>query len=68
MVEHFKSTTGILDLERRWRQYFLDTMRPQHLPPLWSVDHQQQRLDIKAAENRMDPEDYKMANGTMDKS
>lgn len=30
---------GLMDLERRWRQHFLTTMRPRHLPPLWSVDH-----------------------------
>ncbi|XP_035465688.2 exonuclease 3'-5' domain-containing protein 2 isoform X1 [Scophthalmus maximus] len=30
---------GLMDLERRWRQHFLTAMRPRHLPPLWSVDH-----------------------------
>ncbi|KAG7510604.1 exonuclease 3' [Solea senegalensis] len=30
---------GLMYLERRWRQHFLTTMRPRHLPPLWSVDH-----------------------------
>ncbi|XP_026196010.1 exonuclease 3'-5' domain-containing protein 2 isoform X2 [Anabas testudineus] len=30
---------GLMDLERRWRQHFLTTMQPQHLPPLWSIDH-----------------------------
>ncbi|XP_017270777.1 exonuclease 3'-5' domain-containing protein 2 [Kryptolebias marmoratus] len=30
---------GLMDLERRWRQHFLSTMQPRHLPPLWSVDH-----------------------------
>nr|XP_046267966.1 exonuclease 3'-5' domain-containing protein 2 isoform X2 [Scatophagus argus] len=30
---------GLMDLERRWRQHFLTTMHPRHLPPLWSVDH-----------------------------
>ncbi|XP_022072828.1 exonuclease 3'-5' domain-containing protein 2 isoform X2 [Acanthochromis polyacanthus] len=30
---------GLMDLERRWRQHFLTSMQPQHLPPLWSVDH-----------------------------
>ncbi|XP_008286702.1 exonuclease 3'-5' domain-containing protein 2 isoform X2 [Stegastes partitus] len=30
---------GLMDLERRWRQHFLTTMQPRHLPPLWSVDH-----------------------------
>ncbi|XP_038584556.1 exonuclease 3'-5' domain-containing protein 2 isoform X1 [Micropterus salmoides] len=30
---------GLMDLERRWRQHFLTTMQPSHLPPLWSVDH-----------------------------
>ncbi|KAI3367426.1 hypothetical protein L3Q82_026290 [Scortum barcoo] len=30
---------GLMDLERRWRQHFLTSMQPRHLPPLWSVDH-----------------------------
>lgn len=30
---------GLMGLERRWRQHFLVSMRPQHLPPLWAVDH-----------------------------
>ncbi|XP_072221487.1 exonuclease 3'-5' domain-containing protein 2 isoform X1 [Leuresthes tenuis] len=30
---------GLMDLERCWRQHFLTTMQPRHLPPLWSVDH-----------------------------
>ncbi|KAL4656175.1 exonuclease 3'-5' domain-containing protein 2 isoform X1 [Arapaima gigas] len=30
---------GLMELERRWRQHFLSTMKPRHLHPLWSVDH-----------------------------
>lgn len=30
---------GLMELERCWRQHFLSSMRPRHLPPLWSVDH-----------------------------
>lgn len=30
---------GLMELERCWRQHFLTSMRPKHLPPLWSVDH-----------------------------
>uniref|UniRef100_A0A3P9LS13 Exonuclease 3'-5' domain-containing protein 2 n=1 Tax=Oryzias latipes TaxID=8090 RepID=A0A3P9LS13_ORYLA len=30
---------GLMELERRWRQHFLTSMQPRHLPPLWSVDH-----------------------------
>lgn len=30
---------GLMELERRWRQHFLNSMQPKHLPPLWSVDH-----------------------------
>ena len=32
---------GIVMLEKLWRNHFLDSMRPQFLPPLWSVDHRQ---------------------------
>lgn len=30
---------GLMELERRWRQHFLSSMQPKHLPPMWSVDH-----------------------------
>uniref|UniRef100_A0A8C1EYR9 Exonuclease 3'-5' domain-containing protein 2 n=1 Tax=Cyprinus carpio carpio TaxID=630221 RepID=A0A8C1EYR9_CYPCA len=30
---------GLMDLERCWRQHFLTSMQPRHLPPLWSVSH-----------------------------
>jgi len=63
VVEHFMKEKGIIALEVMWRQHFLDTMNPQCLPPKWSVDHQKERLDIKAAENRIDPNDYALAVG-----
>ena len=31
-------------------------MKPKHLPDLWSVNHQEERLGVKAAENRIDME------------
>lgn len=34
-----EQTDGLLALERLWREHFLETMRPQHLPALWSVEH-----------------------------
>ncbi len=64
VVEHYSlAEGGIPQLERMWRQHFLDTMTPRFLPPLWSIDHQQIRLDCKAAENRIDMDAYKLATG-----
>ena len=64
VVEYFISSgDGILYLEKIWRQHFLDTMKPKYLPPFWSVSHQEQRLDIRLAEKRIDLEDYKIAIG-----
>ena len=34
---------------------------PSFLPDLWSVDHQAERLDVKAAEQRIDMVQYKLA-------
>ena len=65
VVEFFVSSgDGIIPLERMWRQHFLDKMNPRYLPPFWSVNHQQQRLDVRAAENRIDPHDYRVATGS----
>ncbi|XP_054651704.1 exonuclease 3'-5' domain-containing protein 2 [Dunckerocampus dactyliophorus] len=42
---------GLMELERRWRQHFLNTMRPKHLPPLWSVHHNHGKLLRKYGED-----------------
>jgi len=55
------NTSSLLELEKKWRRHFLDTMKPQHLPELWSVEHQAERLEVKAKENRIDLEQYKLA-------
>merc|ERR1712059_160947 len=63
VVQHYleSDTVGLLDLEKMWRKHFLKTMKPQHLPDLWSVDHQADRLAVKAKENRIDLDQYKLA-------
>nr|CAJ82088.1 chromosome 14 open reading frame 114 [Xenopus tropicalis] len=35
---------ALMELEKRWRQHFLDTMHPKHLPQQWSVDHNHRKL------------------------
>lgn len=35
---------SLMQLERRWRQHFLDVMQPKHLPKQWSVDHNHEKL------------------------
>ena len=65
VVQHYlESGKGLMALEKRWRQHFLDTMKPQFLPDLWSVDHQKLRLDIRVEEKRIDLEDYAKAAGS----
>ena len=61
VVQHFLERGGLLELEVMWRQHFLETMKPRHLPPLWSVHHQADRLETKAADNRIDQAQYKLA-------
>lgn len=39
-----RGLTGLMDLERCWRQHFLTFMQPRHLPPLWAVDHNHSKL------------------------
>lgn len=48
VVEHYKVTTGLVCLEKVWREYFLTTMKPKYLPEYWSVTHNHERLVIKA--------------------
>ena len=61
VVQFFLEQGGLLELEVMWRQHFLQTMEPRHLPPLWSVHHQADRLETKAADNRIDQAQYKLA-------
>ncbi|XP_053330562.1 exonuclease 3'-5' domain-containing protein 2 [Spea bombifrons] len=46
---------SLMQLEKRWRQHFLDTMQPKHLPPHWSVDHNHSKLLRKYGENLVIP-------------
>lgn len=62
VVEHFKQTEGGLsELEKLWRVYFLQTMKPKFLPELWSVEHNFKRLQIRAEEGRVDEHDLLIA-------
>ncbi|XP_054988702.1 exonuclease 3'-5' domain-containing protein 2 [Sorex araneus] len=42
---------SLMRLESRWRQHFLDSMQPKHLPQQWSVDHNHQKLLRKLGED-----------------
>ncbi|XP_018582846.1 exonuclease 3'-5' domain-containing protein 2 isoform X1 [Scleropages formosus] len=42
---------GLMELERRWRQHFLSAMKPRHLHPLWSVNHNHAKFLRKYGED-----------------
>ncbi|XP_068802277.1 exonuclease 3'-5' domain-containing protein 2 isoform X1 [Struthio camelus] len=42
---------SLMQLERRWRQHFLDSMQPKYLPEQWSVDHNHGKLIRKYGED-----------------
>ena len=44
VVKYMMDKEGLVCFERMWRQHFLDSMAPNFLPPLWSVDHSHDRL------------------------
>ncbi|RXM35421.1 Exonuclease 3'-5' domain-containing protein 2 [Acipenser ruthenus] len=41
---------SLMELEKRWRQHFLTSMQPRHIPPLWSVEHNHSKLLRKYGE------------------
>lgn len=47
VVKKVREEGKLLEFEKTWRQHFLDTMCPRHLPPLWSVDHRHDGLKEK---------------------
>ena len=55
VVRHFEEKhskqEGLLVLERLWREHFLRTMKPKHLPDLWSVDHNRKPEEKWSATN-----------------
>lgn len=61
VVQRFKETEGLVHLEMLWRQHFLDAMQPHFLPDLWNVNHNGNRLEIRATEGRVEAEDLKFA-------
>lgn len=47
VVEFYQnSKEGLISLERKWREHFLHTMKPQYLPALWSVEHNVERYTV----------------------
>ena len=44
VVEHVIEHGGLMSFEKVWRQHFLDSLKPRHLPALWSVDHCHEQL------------------------
>lgn len=61
VVDYYAKNAGIVELEKIFRQHFLDTMNPQHMPSLWNINHNADRLTIRAQENRIDLKDLKIA-------
>ncbi|XP_060647380.1 exonuclease 3'-5' domain-containing protein 2 [Drosophila nasuta] len=52
---------GLIELERIWREHFLHTMQPKYLPQLWNVNHNADRLEVRANEGRVDNADLVVA-------
>ncbi|XP_043653979.1 exonuclease 3'-5' domain-containing protein 2 [Drosophila teissieri] len=52
---------GLVELERLWREHFLHTMQPRFLPELWNVNHNADRLEVRASEGRVDKADLLVA-------
>ncbi|XP_017118771.1 exonuclease 3'-5' domain-containing protein 2 [Drosophila elegans] len=52
---------GLVELERLWREHFLHAMQPRFLPELWNVNHNADRLEVRASEGRVDEADLLVA-------
>ena len=47
VVDAFVAENRLAEFIRLWRQHFLDNMKPKHLPPMWSVEHNLDKLRAK---------------------
>ncbi|XP_011498091.1 PREDICTED: exonuclease 3'-5' domain-containing protein 2 [Ceratosolen solmsi marchali] len=62
VVHYFQHNEGgLVELERLWREHFLSTLKPKFLPELWSICHNQERLNIRQIQNRIEPSDARVA-------
>ncbi|KAL7027429.1 hypothetical protein ACKWTF_005438 [Chironomus riparius] len=61
VVEYYKKNEGLIELEKIFRQHFLNTMEPQFMPKLWNINHNANRLGIRAIEQRIDLKDLEVA-------
>lgn len=65
VTEYFKNTPdsgGLLELEKMWREHFLDAMKPRFLPEHWSTVHTANRLErLRNDPGRVDIEDLIVA-------
>lgn len=43
VVKQYQMNGGLIELEKLWREYFLKTMKPKHLPDLWNINHNADR-------------------------
>ncbi|KAH8375973.1 hypothetical protein KR200_012076 [Drosophila serrata] len=62
VVERYRNQFGgLVELERLWREHFLHAMQPRFLPDLWNVNHNADRLEVRASEGRVDEADLQVA-------
>lgn len=60
VVKRYKEV-GLVKLEMFWRQHFIDSMDPKYMPKLWDVNHNGNRLEIRAKEGRVEDSDLIIA-------
>lgn len=46
VVRFIENNGGLHMFEKRWRQHFVNTMKPQFLPKNWSIHHKHERHDM----------------------
>lgn len=59
VVKRFRETEGLVELEKIWRQHFIDLMEPKFMPKLWDLNHNTNRLGIRANEGRVTVDELK---------
>lgn len=59
--EYQEKLGGLIELEKLWREHFLKNMQPKYLPNLWNVNHNANRLEIRANEGRIEKDDIILA-------
>ena len=57
-VYNYYKSVGVVQLEKRWREWFIESMQPRHLPDNWSLTHNLAKMTDKMKRHPVDSQKW----------